>query len=42
MIAALCNRLAAVMPPRRQWPAMIAGYALIAAAYAAVITAKLP
>ena len=42
MIAALCNRLAAVMPPRDQLPAMIACYALLAAAYAAVITAKLP
>ena len=41
-MTALLQRLYAAMPPRRQWPAMLAGYALIAAAYAAVITAKLP
>ena len=42
MIAALRSRIAAVLPPRDQLPAMVAGYALLAAAFAAVITGKLP
>ena len=42
MSAALRQRLRDAFPPRDQLPAMVAGYALLAAAFAAVITAKLP
>lgn len=34
------QRIAAALPPRREWPAMLAGYALIALGFVLVIGAQ--